>query len=173
MQRWQKQENSIKRKLARKNSLKAAAIFGNAEQQYKQLEQKLQSKTSLQQYMPSLDTLNSSLKFLQQNPQLLSNAKEAKQKLSDAVSKVNGLQEQFQKAEEVKDFLNQRRQFFKQQLQNLGFAKELKKLSKKNFYITTGLSLQNIRKRSKITGKAAPMSACPKEPELTMSVLKF
>lgn len=134
LQKWQKQEDRIQRKLVKKDSLKAITIFSNTKQQYKQLEEKLQSKTSLKQYIPALDSMSSSMKFLQQNPRLLSNAKGAQQKLSDAVSKVNGLEEQFQKAEEVKTFLKERKQFLKEQLQNLGFARELKKLNKQAYY---------------------------------------
>jgi len=140
LQQWQKQEARIKRKLARTDSLKAAAIFGNAEQQYKQLEQKLQSKTSLQQYIPSLDSISSSLKFLQQNPRLLSNAKGAQQKLSDAASKVNGMEGKFQKAEEIKKWIKERKQLLKEQLVNMGFAKELKKLNKQAFYYSERLN---------------------------------
>ena len=71
LQQWQKQENKIKRKLAKTDSLKAVEIFGNAEEKYKQLEQKLQSKIPGKQYIASLDTVAVSLKFLQQNPQLM------------------------------------------------------------------------------------------------------
>lgn len=134
IQRWKKQENKINRKLARKDSIKAALVFGNAKQQYDQLEQKLQSKTSLQQYIPIMDTFSSSLKFLQQNPQLLANAKDAKEKLSNALSKVKGLETQFQKAEDVKTFLKERKTYLKEQLGQLGFAKELKNLNKKAYY---------------------------------------
>ncbi len=134
LQQWQKQEERIKRKLAKTDSLKAIAIFGNTKRQYEQLEQKLQSKTSLKQYVPSLDTLGSSLKFLQQNPQLLSNVKGAGEKVSNALSKVKGLETQFQKAEDVKAFLKQRRQYLKEQLSQLGFIKDLKKLNKQAYY---------------------------------------
>lgn len=129
-----KQEDLIIRKLAKTDSLKAASIFSNAQQQYQQLEQKLQGKTPLQQYIPTLDTLSSSIKFLQQNPQLLSNAKEAQQKLKEAMDKVSGMEGKLQKAEEVKNFLKARKEFLKKELNDLGFAKELKKLHKQSFY---------------------------------------
>ena len=74
LQQMQKLEEKIKRKLAAQDSLKSADIFGNAEQQYKQLQQRLEKGVSLQQYIGPLDTLSTSLKFLQQNPQFLSNA---------------------------------------------------------------------------------------------------
>lgn len=135
LQQLQKQEEKITRKLARIDSSKAAALFNNAEQQYKNLEDKLNnSASSLKQYIPSLDTLSSSLKFLQQNPRLLSKTKEAQQKLKDALGKVKGLEGKFQKAEEIKKFLKQRKQYLKEQLEQSGFAKELKKLNKQVYY---------------------------------------
>jgi len=140
LQQWQKQEARIKSKLAKKDSLKAVALFGNAEQQYQQLEQKLQSKPTLQQYIPSLDTVSTSLKFLQQNPQLLSNAKEAKEKLGDAIAKVNGMEGKFQKAEEIRKYIKERKQLLKEQLGNMGFAKELKKMNKQAYYYSEQLN---------------------------------
>lgn len=137
LQRWKKQEHKIQSKLERKDSVKAASLFSTTKQQYEQLEQKLQSKTALQQYIPSLDTAGSSLKFLQQNPQLLANAGEAKEKLNNALTKVKGLEAQFQKAEDVKSFLKQRRQYLKEQLNQLGFTKELKNLNKQVYYYST------------------------------------
>ncbi len=140
LQQWQRQEAGIKRKLAKTDSLKAVAIFGNTEQQYEQLEQKLQSKAPLQQYIPSLDSISSSLKFLHQNPQLLSSAKEAKEKLGTALSKVKGMEGKFQQAEDIKQFIKERRELLKNQLGNLGFAKELKKLNKQAYYYSEQLN---------------------------------
>ena len=139
LEQWQRQEAKIKRKLAGIDSLKAKQIFGNAGQQYQQLEQKLQGG-NLKQYVPSLDTLATSLKFLQQNPQLLGKTKEAQQKLTEALGKVNGLESQFGKAEAVKKFLKERQQYLKEQISGLGshvsgqFGKEFKQLNKQAYY---------------------------------------
>ena len=131
-----KQENKLKRKLARKDSTTATAVFGDAKERYDQLQQKLAGTQNLQQYIPSLDTLSSSLKFLQQNPQLMSITKDGPAKLKEAMSKVNGLQSELQKAEEIKKFLKERKQYLKDQLGKLGLAKELKKLNKRAYYYT-------------------------------------
>lgn len=128
-----KQEAKMKKKLEKIDSLKAKEVFGNAEQKYQELKQRL-TKITGKQYIPSLDTLTTSLKFLQQNPQLISKVKEGEQKLKDAFSKVNGLEDKFQKAEEIKKFLKERKQFLKDQLSQFGFAKELKKLNKQVYY---------------------------------------
>jgi hypothetical protein len=146
----QKLEKKIRNKLAKKDSLKVVAIFGNAEQQYKQLEERLEKGVSLQQYISNIDTISTSLKFLQQNPQFLSNVPSSfggsraerregtefggGQKLKDAISKVACMESKFQKTEEIKNFLKQRRQWLREQLGNMGFAREFKKLNKQVYY---------------------------------------
>lgn len=129
-----KQENKLKRKLARKDSAAATAVFGDAKQRYDQLQNKLAGTKKLQQYIPSLDTLNSSLKFLEQNPQLMAVTKDGPAKLKEAMSKVSGLQSEFQKAEEIKKFIKERKQYLKDQLGKLGMAKQLKQLNKQAYY---------------------------------------
>ncbi|MEI9942908.1 MAG: hypothetical protein WDN26_01685 [Chitinophagaceae bacterium] len=53
---------------------------------------------------------------------------------------MKGLQNSFQKAEDIKKFLKERRQYLKEQLQQLGFAKELKKLNKQVYYYSEQLN---------------------------------
>ena len=129
----QKEEEKLKKKLSKIDSAAAKNIFADAEKKYKELKESLQNG-SPGQYIPRLDSLSTSLNFLQQNPQLLSQAKEAKEKLSGALDKVKGLQNQFQRAETIKKFLKERKQFLKEQLNKFGFAKELKKLNKQVYY---------------------------------------
>ena len=129
-----KQENKLKRKLARRDSAAALAVFGDAQERYDQLQKKLAGTEKLKQYIPSLDTLSTSLKFLEQNPQLMALAKDGPAKLKEAMSKVNGLQTQFQQAEEIKQFIKERKQYLKDQLGKLGLAKELKQLNKQAYY---------------------------------------
>jgi hypothetical protein len=71
--------------------------------------------------------MSSTLKFLQLNPQLLSKAKGGSQNVENTITQVNRMEGQLQKAEEVKRFLKERRLYLKEQLQNIGLAKELKK----------------------------------------------
>jgi len=134
LKQMMKLEMKMKEKLKGLDSGKAKDVFGNAEQQYKELEQRLDNGLSFQQYISSLDSVSTSLKFLQQNPQFLSSIKTGDQKLKDALNKVTGLENQLQKAEEIKKWMRERKQYLKQQLQKIGFAKELKKLNKKIFY---------------------------------------
>ncbi len=134
LSKFLKAEQKLQRKLARKDSAKAQQVFGSAGQQYAQLQEKLARTDKLKQYIPSLDTLSSSLKFLQTNPRLMAITKEGPAKLKEAMGKVNGLQTQFQKAEEIKKFLRERKEYLKSQLNNLGLGKQLKQLNKQAYY---------------------------------------
>lgn len=134
LEKFQKQESSIYAKLSKIDSSKATSLFNTATDQYKSLEQRLERGLLSKTYNASLDTVLTSLNFLQQNPEWLSKSKEVKEKLQQALGKVNGLQSKFQKAEEIKKFLKERRQYLKDQLGNLGFAKELKKVNKQAYY---------------------------------------
>lgn len=134
LHKLQQQETRIYKKLQKNDSTKAKALLEQSEAQYKKLEQnitKLGKKGNT--YIPSLDTLTSSLKFLQQNPELLKLKDNAGQ-LTGAMDKVQGLQQQFNKAELVKKFIKERKQTLTHQLQGIGFIKELKQINKQVYY---------------------------------------
>ena len=133
-----KEEARMKKKLSKIDSLAAKNVFANADETYKELEQKLKNPP-FKNYIPSLDTLSTSLKLLQQNSELISQINDGKEKLEDALSKVKGLETEFQKAEQVKQFLKERKQFLKDQLSKLGFDKELKKINKNVYYYSAQL----------------------------------
>lgn len=136
LRQLQKREEQIKKKLVKIDSLAADNVFANVQDKYKQLGVKLKASKKLTQYLPSIDTLATSLRFLEQNQQWLSEAKEVKEKLIDAISKVKELETKLQKAEEIRQFMRERRQYMKEQLEEFGFAKELKKLNKQVYYFS-------------------------------------
>ncbi len=143
LKQLQQQEAKMKQKLLKIDSVAAISIFGKANEQYKQLEEKLKTPGKFTQYIPQFDSLGTSLNFLYQNPEMFSQAKEVKDKLKDAISKVDGLKSQLQKAEDIKKFLKERKLFLKEQLSKFvrgtpygRFAKQLKKLNKQVYYYT-------------------------------------
>jgi hypothetical protein len=138
--RMQRQEDRMRRKLFQIDSVKAVELFSGSQQQYDRLSQKIEKTGNLNYYTPSIDTLTTSLHFLEKNPELLANIKQAKEKLGTAMEKVNGMDAQFQKAEAIKKFLKERQAFLKQQLQNAGFAKELKRWNKQAYYFNQQLN---------------------------------
>jgi len=156
LRQFQKRQEKIKRKLYKIDSLAAKNIFTETEQRYKKLEQKLSSPQQLSQYIPFLDTLKTSLKFLDKNKELLSKTGDLQSKMDGAMSKVNGLENQLQKAEEVKQFLKQQKQFLKEQLGKFGFARQLKKLNKDVYYYGKQINeyKETIKDPKKIERKA-------------------
>jgi hypothetical protein len=136
----QKKEDRMRRKLFKIDSVKALELFSGSQQQYERLSQKIEKAGSVKFYTSSIDTLTTSLQFLKQNPELLSNIKQAKEKLGTAIQKVNGMDAQFQKAEAIKKFFKERQAFLKQQLQQAGLVKELKKWNKEAYYYSQQLN---------------------------------
>jgi|GEM_PF-5214601 len=67
----QQQEDRIRRKLAKKDSLKAATIFAGSKLQYEKFQQVLEKGYMPAQYIANLDTMSGSLNFLQMNPSLI------------------------------------------------------------------------------------------------------
>jgi len=150
IEQFQRQEQKLKRKLEKKDSNAAKQIFADAEDKYRQLEQKLQQPQKLTQYNPVLDTLKNAFKFLETTSAALKNA----DKLKKATGKLNELESQLQKAEDIKKFLKERKEFLKRQLSKFGFAKELKKINKQCYYYSQqvheyGETLKNSKKIEK------------------------
>jgi hypothetical protein len=133
--RLQRQEEKIyRRMLTTKDSLQAKAELAEIKNKYKSFGDKLTnpaiaSKTG--QYIPKLDTLVTSLKFLDQAG--------ATGNIKDALVATQSLKDKFGQAEEIKNFIRQRREQLKQQLENLGLAKQLKKYNQEIYYYSEQL----------------------------------
>ena len=69
--RMQKEEARLQKKLAKIDSLAAKNIFSNSAEKYNQLQEKLKNAGNLSHYIPKLDTLATSLKFLDQHSELI------------------------------------------------------------------------------------------------------
>jgi hypothetical protein len=130
----QKREEKIRQKLFRIDSSRAKAIFGSFEQEYERLKQKLDQPQNFSGYIPYLDTLKTSLQFLQNNKGFLKEGKDVDQKLNGSLLKVKSLEESLQKANAIKAFMRERRAFLNEQLKNFTFSKDLKEINKQVFY---------------------------------------
>ena len=123
LQRLAKREKKLKRKLSKIDSAAAQQLFANTEKQYAQLKSRLTNDASAistskvgrgaAEYLPGMDSLKTSLTFLQQNNQLLDNTKDLQQKVQGSLGNVNKLQNKLQQTEEVKAFVQQRKQQIK------------------------------------------------------------
>ena len=134
----EKQEAGLKKKLSKIDSLAANKIFADAKQQYQDIQNKVKTKSTAllnktHQYVPWLDSASTSLKFLDKNP-LIGNINGNAAKFTGALSKVKELENQFKQAASVKDFIQQRKAYLKEQLQNYSLGSDLKKYNQTAYY---------------------------------------
>ncbi len=140
LEQYRKQEENIIRKLSKLDSSAAKRVLETSKARLQQLEEKLNNPSKLSQYIPGLDSLGTTLNFLRINNQLLSQARDVKEKLGEAISKVDALKAQLQKAETIKQFLKERKELLKQSLEKFGLVKELKQLNKQVYYYAKQLN---------------------------------
>lgn len=133
LDKLQEQEEKIFHKLlATKDSIQAKANLADIKGKYTSLKTKLKNPAIIsqaKQYIPQLDSLSTSLKFLTENG--------IGGKVKDAFAKTESLKDKFQQAEEIKNFIKERKEQLKLQLEKLGMMKQLKKINKEVYYYAT------------------------------------
>jgi hypothetical protein len=129
LDKLQQQEKKIYRKLLlTSDSLVAKQKIKELDKKYAELKNNLKRPVMGQakQYIPQLDSLSSSLKFLSEN--------NVGGKVKDALEKTTALQNRFQQSEEIKKFIKERKAQLKEQLERLGMVKQLKHFNKQVYY---------------------------------------
>ncbi len=141
LKKFEKLEARLRKKLPPKDSLSTKGAFDYSAQKIQELTAEFNNMpdkaiTKLSgEYNAYIDTLKTSFKFLQQKAEkVINQSKKVTDKLSNASSKLNVLEGKMLKAEEIKKYLKERKQQLRQQFEQLGIAKELKKMDKLSFY---------------------------------------
>ncbi len=139
LSKFQKEEARIYKKLTKNDSTGAANALVASKKQYAELQQKLAATsqtitTKTKRYIPLLDTLSTSLKFLRQYGDLFKKGVAASQQLNTATAQVNGVEDKLQLADDVQAFIKERQQQLTQQLQQAGMSDALKPFSKNVYY---------------------------------------
>jgi hypothetical protein len=122
LHRLAKQEKKLKRRLSKVDSATAQQLFANSDQQYDRLINSIKNKTSgnikgaAGEYLPYVDSISTSLSFLQQNSQVLANVNNLQSKLGGSLNEVNQLKSRMQQTGQVKAFIQQRKQQIKDAL---------------------------------------------------------
>src|SRR5579871_3485588 len=140
LQRMQKKEARLQKKLQGIDSVKSKDLFAATKVKYEQLEKQLQSPQPLnngiaqkiKSYVPGLDSMQTALKFLQQKN--INLPVDKLQQLQALSSQLQQLQTKMQAAGQVQTFLQQREQQLKQQLSNLPVAKQLTGINQEAYY---------------------------------------
>lgn len=150
-----KQESKLQKKLHKNDSLAAKQLFVYEKAKYKSLQSDITKKagklTGKPDYIPLLDTITTSLRFLEKNNTL------AKDPLiQQSLERINNMQHQFQQSKSIQQYLNTRQQYLKEQLGKLHMLKELKQYNKKLYYYQAQVSAYKdlLKQPGKIERKA-------------------
>ena len=141
-----RQEARLKKTLQTQDSSKTAALFaGNPEQHYLDLIQKLKDQPPADihsmgpEYLPYADSLQGALAFLNKNPQVLTRTKSLPADISTSLANLKQLQSKLQYEDEIKEYIQQRRQQIQQYLSGYsqlptGVGSILNNYNKQAFY---------------------------------------
>lgn len=141
LDRMEKQEAKLYKKLQKKDSVAAKKLFAQNAAKYQQLRDKLHgadtNNTKLKEYLPHFDTLKSSLAFLEKgaanNPQL-------NKELTAAKAQLQLFENKMQVANEIKRQVRERKQQLNEQLQRFGMGKDLIAINKTAYYYQAQLN---------------------------------
>ena len=114
LRRLEKREAQLKKMLLSVDSANVQSFFAEAQQKYASLSNSLLEKITGStgkmngEYLPYYDSLKGSLSFLNSNKNILPAIKSGK--LDKAIGDLNSLQGKLQRADNIKDFIRQRKQ---------------------------------------------------------------
>ena len=129
LDRLQRQEHKLKKKLWKKDSILAGQMFDGIDEKYSQLKASTGKVNKYAAtYTGHLDSLTTALSFLK-NQNLTSNPE-----LQKALDQYKALQLKFNATNQINEFITQRREMLKQQFRSLGMVKELTKFRKEVYY---------------------------------------
>jgi hypothetical protein len=131
-----RQESKMLAKIRKRNPAAADQLLNDPSAiNYQELQQKYSSANNapLKEYLPHVDSLGTSLKFLQESP---GSPADGSLKHTAAVvsSNLQQVQGKLGSAEQMETLIKSRRDAFKEQLSNLGMLKELKAYNKQAYY---------------------------------------
>ena len=116
LQKMARQEDKLRKKLFKQDSAAALRVFGNNPLDYNALLTKLQSAgskaggvatTAGGVYMPYMDSIKTSLKFLQQNQGILANGAQWQGSVNSSLTQVNQLQNKMQVTQYIQQQISQ------------------------------------------------------------------
>jgi hypothetical protein len=127
-------EQQLKRRLMKKDSAAARRLFSEASLHMWPIDSIVNDVQGNTPYIPYLDTLRSSLQFLQQYPALFSNAPATASQAAAGIAHLQALEDRLQRADAIHQLLREREQYLRDQLQGFGFTKALNRLNRQVYY---------------------------------------
>lgn len=164
LDRAQRQEEKLYRKLYQKDSLQAKETFGDIPARYAALRRQVNDPAAAAatldrrlrlRYIGGLDSLRTSLRFLEatgglgQDPALSS-------QYAAATAQLTQVQARFGQAKQIRQALNDRNHFLQNQLDRYGLSAQLRKYSKQAYYYQQQIEdyKQLLSDRSRLERKA-------------------
>jgi hypothetical protein len=150
-----KQENRLQKKLRKKDLLLAKQVFENSEAQYQSLQNDLTKKvskfTGRAEYIPFLDTITTSIRYLEKSKALVKDPL-----IQQSLDRINNMQQRFQQCKSIQQNLQNRQQYLKEQFNKLDMLKALKQYNKKLYYYQAQVSQYKelLKQPDKIQRKA-------------------
>lgn len=142
LQRLARKEEKLRKKLMKTDSTTAKQLFDGSATQYARQSEQLRNPPAITGraggvYMPYIDSLKTSLSFLQNNSSLL-NSDEAK-KVTGSLQQVQQLQGKLQQSEQVKAFIRQRKEQIRAALSRYthlpkGLTRDYQDINKELYY---------------------------------------
>jgi hypothetical protein len=144
LRRLAKKEKKIQDHLYQLDSNAAKNLFNGTQAKYAALENSMTNGVSTNgapltgEYLPYVDSLKSSISFAQKNPALLNVSPKIQEEINASLAQFNKLQNNFSNADQVKAYIQQRKQAFKDQLnqyvQNSKMKKYLDQYNQQVYY---------------------------------------
>ena len=131
LDRWQKLEDKVIRKLGHSDSLQSRTLTEISRTQREKLSTKLIRSPNRRHYNPILDSLQTSIKYLSSLAVDNDNSLGLNKRLKAATGSLSKLEDRLHAAGAVKQYLIERRANLKSSIGKFGFSKELKMLNKK------------------------------------------
>lgn len=128
-----RQELGIAKKLMSKDSAVAKMLIKDVEAKYGQLDISTSSQ-SVQKYIPELDSISSSLAFLNQFPSANAPSVLTTSRIATSIAQVDKLNKAFSSSSYAESFLKDRKQALKQLLTKYPLGKQLKRVNKQVYY---------------------------------------
>jgi hypothetical protein len=164
LSRLLKQEKKMKARLWKVDSVAASNIFTRSIDSMGSLKAGLKNKVTSRLPLGNsyLDSLGSSLKFLEGNGELLGASKD---KLAGVTGSIESLQGKLQQADQIKAYIREHKKQLKEQLSRYtGFTKDLQKINKEAYYYGQQISEYKSVLKDKKKAEAKAMELLKKMP---------
>ncbi len=134
-------ERKLEQEVYAKDSIAGKDLFTGTQQQYQQLEATINAPANpnianpLRQYIPALDSMQTAMRFMNSTALKVPSFPSDKLRQIQQISmEMQQLQARLQSANDIQQFVGQREQQLRNQLLQLGFAKEYAYINQQSYY---------------------------------------